>query len=163
VKPLHLVRRFVWSLNAGPPPPEDDAWARAQLAPGEADLWDRMPAVDRRHSIAVARQTQATLGAGAATPPVMAAALLHDVGKCDAHLGTFGRSAATLVKPLVKHNPGRLGRYARYQEVGARMLEAAGSDPLVVAWAREHHDPPERWTIDPVIGRALQAADNAAE
>jgi hypothetical protein len=28
------------------------------------------------------------------------------------------------------------------------MLAFAGSDPLTVAWAREHHRPAEDWTID---------------
>ena len=37
---------------------------------------------------------------------------------------------------------------------------AAGSDPLTVAWAREHHLPPEAWTIDPEIAEALHEADD---
>ena len=46
-------------------------------------------APDRRHSVQVAREAKRRLGP-AATPPVLAAALLHDVGKIDAALGHVG-------------------------------------------------------------------------
>jgi hypothetical protein len=35
-----------------------------------------------------------------------------------------------------------------------------GADPLTVTWAREHHRPPARWTIDPAVAAALKAADD---
>ncbi len=40
------------------------------------------------------------------------------------------------------------------------MLTEAGSDPLTVAWAREHHLPPLQWTVDPVVAEALHSADD---
>jgi hypothetical protein len=36
----------------------------------------------------------------------------------------------------------------------------AGSDPLTVAWTREHHRPEAEWTVDPDLGAALKAADD---
>jgi len=36
----------------------------------------------------------------------------------------------------------------------------AGSAPLTVAWAAEHHLPPEDWTVPATIGRALKDADD---
>ena len=36
----------------------------------------------------------------------------------------------------------------------------AGSDPLTVAWAREHHLPADEWTIDPELAQALHDADD---
>ena len=42
----------------------------------------------------------------------------------------------------------RIGLYLRHDRVGADLLSSAGSDPLTVAWAGEHHRPPERWTVD---------------
>ena len=50
---------------------------------------------DRRHAHGVARRVERALG-DEATRPVLAAALLHDVGKTDARLRTYGRVVATL-------------------------------------------------------------------
>ena len=55
---------------------------------------------------------------------------------------------------------GRVGRYLHHDELGAGLLERAGSDPLTVAWAREHHLPRERWTVPLDVGDALKAADD---
>jgi hypothetical protein len=43
--------------------------------------------------------------------------------------------------------------------LGADLLAAAGSEPLTVSWAGEHHLDPERWTVDAGVGAALKAAD----
>ena len=40
------------------------------------------------------------------------------------------------------------------------MLTVAGSDALTVAWAREHHLPPEQWTVERHLADALKAADD---
>ena len=39
-------------------------------------------------------------------------------------------------------------------------LAMAGSDERVVAWAAEHHEPEERWTVPVDAGRLLVAADD---
>ena len=54
----------------------------------------------------------------------------------------------------------RVGLYLHHPEIGADMLELAGSDPLTVAWAEEHHRPPDQWTIDAVVAATLHAADD---
>jgi hypothetical protein len=54
----------------------------------------------------------------------------------------------------------RIGLYLRHDSVGADLLSHAGSDPLTVAWAGEHHRPPERWTVDARVGAALKLADD---
>ncbi len=165
----HLVRRFVGSLRRGGPAPADDAWATSSLTAGEVALWRRMSSADRRHAVGVARAVDAALGP-AATPPVRAAALLHDVGKVDAGFGTFRRSAVTAVAMVVgverargwRDRPGQVGRAGRYlchDEIGARLLAGASSDPLTVAWAREHHLPSDRWTVPAQVGAALKTAD----
>ena len=166
----HLVRRFVGSLRPGGPPAADDAWARASLTPGEVALWRRMSAPDRRHAVGVARDVVARLGDGA-TRPVRAAALLHDVGKVDAGLGPVRRAAVTAAALVTGHErarawrsrrgpAGRAGRYLCHDDIGARLLAEASSDPLTVAWAREHHLPAERWTVPLDVGAALKAADD---
>jgi hypothetical protein len=55
---------------------------------------------------------------------------------------------------------GRAGRYLCHDEIGAGLLAEASSDPLTVAWAREHHLPADRWTVPVDVGTALKAADD---
>ncbi len=167
---VHLTRRFVGSLWPGGPSAADAAWAESRLLSGEVALWRRMPAADRRHAVGVARDVTARLGP-AAGRPVLAAALLHDVGKLESGFGTFGRVFATVVagvrgratvagwsgEPGLR---GRLGRYVLHPELGGRLLTDAGADPLTVAWAREHHLPPEAWTVPGPLAAALKAADD---
>jgi hypothetical protein len=160
----HLGRRFFGSLWPGGPAPGDEAWATGLLVPGEVALWRRMSGPDRRHAVGVARRTDAELGEEA-TRPVLAAALLHDVGKVDSGFGPIRRSLATVVGWVAGHDraatwDNRVGRYLTHDAIGAKLLAAAGSDPLTIAWAREHHLPPARWTIPPTIGTALKSADD---
>ena len=124
---------------------------------------------DRRHAVRVARRVEEALGDDAPTE-VFAASLLHDVGKTDSRLRTYGRVVATLTIALAGKKTvatwtetrgvwRRIGLYAEYPKLGADMLTLAGSDPLAVAWAREHHDPPDTWTVPHEVGEVLAAAD----
>jgi hypothetical protein len=166
----HLIRRFAGSLRPGGPPPGDEEWATAALLPNERALWRRMSGVDRRHAVGVARRVERSLG-HEATRPVLAAALLHDVGKIESGLGTYGRVVATLSARVAgadmaatwRRQRGiarRVGLYLHHDRLGGDLLELAGSDALTSAWARQHHQPEEQWTVDPVIGAALKAADD---
>src|SRR5262245_9734541 len=140
------------------------------MTPGEAGLWRGRSAADRRHAVAVARRVDATLGAEA-TREVLAAALLHDVGKVESGFGPVRRATATVAGMVGgraaarrwRSRPGLVGRAGHYlchDEIGAGMLAGAGSDALTIAWAREHHLPPERWTVAADLGAALKAADD---
>jgi hypothetical protein len=154
---VHLAARFVGSLRPGGPSGEDEAWARAQLLPGEVDVWARMSGADRRHAAGVAREVARSFD----QRPVVAAALLHDSGKVVSGLGTFARVGATLVGAVRGRDVGgRVGQYLRHPQLGAELLRSAGSDPLTVAWAAEHHLPPDRWTVPADVGAALKAADD---
>jgi hypothetical protein len=166
----HLARRFVGSLRPGGPGPEDERWALDQLLAAERSLWAALPGPDRRHAVGVARRVVDRLGERA-DRPVVAAALLHDVGKTASRLGTAGRVAATVVGLAGGRRRsaawearggalGRVGRYLRHPEIGAELLVRAGSDPLTAAWAAEHHLPPERWSVPAAVGEALKAADD---
>ena len=130
VKVAHLTRRFAGSLSRREPEPHREAWARAQLLPGELALWQRMSAQDRRHSIAVARRFRGIVET--TTRDEMAAALLHDVGKVDSGLGTFGRVVATVVGPRTE----RFRRYHDHERIGLDLLVAAGSTEPTLALAR---------------------------
>ncbi len=125
-KPHHLVARFVTSLSSAPPDPADEEWATAMLLPGEHALWIRMSNQDRRHSAKVARRFVARRPA--ATRAEIAGALLHDVGKLECDLGTWGRVAASVLG-------GRTERFRAYQDherIGSEMAAAAGSERQTV-------------------------------
>jgi hypothetical protein len=169
-RPGHLVRRFFGSLRPGGPRRAVDEWARGHLLDGEVELWRRLSGPDRRHAAGVAREVERALG-HEATRPVLAAALLHDVGKIESGLRTYGRVVATLSAAVAGREAARewrkgrgfvrrVGLYLLHPELGGDLLAMAGSDPLTVAWAREHHLPPDRQSIDPAIAAALTAADD---
>lgn len=160
----HLVVRFVTSLDPRGPSAEGEQWARSRLLPGEVVLWERMSGPDRRHSLGVAERVVEALGERAERP-VVAAALLHDVGKVESGLGTFGRVAATLVgvvagRERAARRGGRVGRYLSHDRLGAELLRRAGSDPLTMTWARQHHLPDDRWEVEREIAVALKEADD---
>jgi hypothetical protein len=166
----HLARRFVGSLRPGGPGPHAEAWVQARLLPGEHALWRRMSGPDRRHAVGVAERVERALR-HEATRPVLAAALLHDVGKVESGLGTYGRVVATLSAKVAgadmastwRRQRGftrRVGLYLHHSQLGGDLLELAGSDPLTVAWTREHHLPESGWTVDRHIADALKAADD---
>jgi len=167
---LHLTRRFFGSLRPGGPPDTDRAWVESVLSEAEYALWRRQYGPDRRHTAAVAREVERRLG-NEATAPVLAAALLHDIGKIDADLGTWGRVVATLSAKVAGRDTARLwskstgftrkvGLYLQHPEIGADMLEMAGSDSLTIAWAAEHHLSAEEWTIAADIGEVLHCVDD---
>ncbi|HEX2064429.1 MAG TPA: HD domain-containing protein [Acidimicrobiales bacterium] len=155
----HLGRRFMGSLWPGGPSRRREGWVATVLSPAEHRLWRRMSGPDRRHAVAVARRVDRAMGGGA-DRPVLVAALLHDVGKVEAGLGLLGRVAATAASLAGRRPGGAMGAYLRHAEVGSGLLEEAGSDPVTVAWAREHHLPPDRWTVPAEIGAVLKACDD---
>ena len=170
MKTAHLVKRFFGSLLPIEPSKDDAQWATSNLIPSEVDLWKRMSAQDRRHAAGVARRTVAELG-DSATRPVIAAALLHDVGKIDSGLGTPLRVVATLSAAVAGRETAelwvkgtgvtrRIGLYLRHPEIGGDLLGMAGSDEFTASWAREHHLPEDRCTLDPALANALRDADD---
>ena len=158
----HLARRFFLSLWPVGPSAESEVWAQGHLLSGEVVLWERMSGADRRHAVAVARRVESVLGQPGR--PVLAAALLHDVGKVDSGLGTLTRVVATLAGLVggrrARASEGRIGRYLRHPRIGADLLAEAGSDCLTVAWAAEHHLAAQYWTVNLTVAGVLQASDN---
>ena len=169
----HRVPRFFGSIRPGPPTAADLAWAEGFLNPGELKQFRAMSNPDKRHAIRVARRAEAAWG-GRSEPVTVAlvvtAALLHDVGKNLARLGTYGRVVATVsgavggleLAEVWQGTSGftrRVGLYLRYNILGVDLLRVAGSDELVVAWSLEHHLPEDAWTVPADMGRVLVAAD----
>jgi putative nucleotidyltransferase with HDIG domain len=171
----HLGRRFVTSLWPGPPDADDDAWVRGVLGAGEYDLWSQLPNHDRRHSIGVARRVQTSLRDTefADDDRWAAAALLHDVGKLEAHLGVFGRVGATLAGAAAGHDRAetwtakrgitrRVGLYLRHGELGAASIRRVGGAEEAARWAAAHHQPAD-WAgtgIPRPVVTALHDADD---
>ena len=170
----HLAVRFFGALDPRGPGAADDGWAQSWLVPGEQALWGRMSGPDRRHAVGVARDVLRRLGEDPGPGrEVVAAALLHDVGKVESGLGTFARVAVTLAAmgvgrerlttpPEGSDEAGwrlRVRQYLVHDRLGADLLEAAGSDPMTVAWAAEHHRDPATWSVEPRVAAALKAAD----
>ncbi|MDG2025847.1 MAG: HD domain-containing protein [Acidimicrobiales bacterium] len=167
---VHLTKRFFGALWPGGPRETDRAWVEEVLSDTEYALWKRQCGPDRRHTASVGREVERRLG-NEATPPVLAAALLHDIGKIEADLGTWGRVIATLSAKVAGRDTARLwvrssgftrrvGLYLHHPEFGADLLEMAQSDPLTVAWAAEHHKPSEEWTVPMEIAQVLYEVDD---
>lgn len=123
---VHLAKRFAGSLSRRPPDPADEQWAKGWLTPWEIALWRRMPNVDRRHAVTVALRFEAIRGQPSRAE--MAGALLHDVGKLEAGLGTAGRVFATVVGPRTV----RFRTYHDHEAIGAGWLTEHGSSPETV-------------------------------
>jgi hypothetical protein len=172
IRPVHRVRRFFSSIVPGRPSDQDLAWAGTFLSDDERRLFSKMTASDQRHLVGVAKAVERH-GIGGQPPEqwVMAAALLHDVGKTVAGLGTYGRVVATLSEAVGgatmatawTESSGftrKVGLYLQYPGLGADLLQLAGSDERVVAWAAEHHLPEAAWTVPVAEGRVLSLADD---
>lgn len=177
LRPVHRARRFARTLLVRRPRADDLEWASSQLSEAEQRLFAKMSTADRAHSIEVARAVEANLDRVGLRPGdqdarwILAAALTHDVGKTVAGLGTYGRVMATLSAAAGGADMGphwaekrgmtrKIGLYLQYPKLGADLLAVAGSDERVVAWAAEHHEPEERWTVPVDAGRLLVAADD---
>jgi hypothetical protein len=125
-QPHHLALRFVTSLSNRPPDVAEDMWAESNLLTGEVGLWRRMSNQDRRHSAKVARRFVAARPH--ATRAEIAGALLHDVGKIECGLGTWGRVVASVVGPRTD----RFRRYHDHEHIGSLLAQTAGSEPATV-------------------------------
>lgn len=126
-KLVHLTKRFVLSLVPSQVHEIERQWVQSVLSPSELDLWNKMMAQDRRHSVMVGRRFVKCRPT--ASQSEIAGALLHDVGKSVARLGTFARMIATLVGPCTS----RFRQYHEHESLGATMLRSIGSDELTIS------------------------------
>ncbi len=168
----HYVRRFFTSLSRRPPSPADEIWAESLVSPAAYALFARLSNTDRRHLVQSARIVAAELPAETDRVWVQAA-LLHDVGKFDAHLDVLGRVAATVAATVVGNTRSRgwagsprwrgpLGTYQCHDVIGAVEIRAVGGPEEAAVWSELHHHPDQfaDATIPPAVLRVLDAADH---
>lgn len=170
---IHRVRQGLTALWPFAPAPDDALLAR-WLSPAERRLFRRMARRDQAHSASVAWRL---LDDGATDPEVIAAALLHDVGKAGSatapgRVRLADRVARVLLRRWAPDALARLDRSPRFRPLrglylaehhaalGAEAASAAGASPRVV-WLIAHHDDHGAALHDPDL-RRLQRADDGA-
>jgi hypothetical protein len=141
------------------------------VTPAQRALFNRMPAADQRHAVALLRTLRAQ---GHEHPALMQAALLHDVAKSGMGITVFHRVAVVLLQAVrpawlawLVHNAARswwrrpFARYIEHPVVGALWAEEAGCQSMTVSLIRRHQSPvsSSSGVLEDHLLRLLQAAD----
>ena len=167
-------RRFFGSLRPGRPASRRRGVGRDPVAAeAEVELWRRMSGPDRRHAVGVARRVErparargrrgrcwrprccTTSARSRAGPRHLRAGDRH---RCPARSSAAIRRRSDWTRRTGIHPPGRA--LPAPPEARRRPAGMAGSDPLTVAWAREHHSGPDDWTVPPRSPRPCKEADD---
>lgn len=167
----YRIRQF-WQVAFAPPLDQTAVAAIAAiLTPAELDLFQRFDNSDRQHSYRVLRLLQT---AGHDRPELLAAALLHDVGKTRVRLTVWERSLIVVGQKLWPKQTAVWGQgeaagwkrpfvvRAQHPAWGAEMAAAAGSQPLTVELIRRHQEslPETAVSATDDLLRLLQWADD---
>ena len=159
---LHRVGQF-WRHSSARVTSTETARAKEILGPQLAPFFLALPMNDQRHGLDVLK----TLDDGAPAPALLRqAALLHDMGKVEAHFSVAERSltvflarvAPAVLAALLDVRPGFRRRFQTYRDhasVGAARLRAAGAADLAAVVEEHHAVSPE---LD--VTRRLREADS---
>jgi hypothetical protein len=158
----YRVRQF-WQAATSEPGKADLAQLEPVLPPGLMALYLQQSPAEQVHSLRVYKDL---LSQGETDPDLLAAALLHDVGKCLFPLRLWERSAIVLGDALAPKRAERWGEQPsggwpppggsslvlllkkpfvvayNHPEWGARLVEQAGGSPLTAALIRRHQKTP---------------------
>jgi hypothetical protein len=150
MKMSYRLWQFWRNLTAKPLSAEALREITAVLTPTELALYQRYTLADQQHSYAV---FCALKRAGHIQANLLAAALLHDVGKTCYPLSVWERSLVVGAMAILM--PRRVKNWeqkeavgwqrpfvikAQHPQWGAQMAEQAGSHPLTIALIRRHQD-----------------------
>jgi hypothetical protein len=159
---FHTIAYRLWQVrqqlgSSAPLSPADDAEVASWLPPSAFALFKTMSLADQQHSLRVCRGLQLH---GCQDADMLAAALLHDVGKAQGRVPFWTRPAIVLGKAfapaLLKRLavapsalPARGVPYWRralsyawwHAEVGAELAAGAGLSEQAVLYIRTHHQP----------------------
>ncbi|HET6443461.1 MAG TPA: HD domain-containing protein [candidate division Zixibacteria bacterium] len=132
-------------------PSDHEEEVAAILNPNEMDLFQRMPPADKHHCYRVMRTIK---GTGHSENELLAAAILHDVGKTEAQTTWWDRPLVVLAEVIA---PAAAEKWANgsgqglsrpfktkamHAEWGADLAVEAGSAALTVELIRRHHPAP---------------------
>jgi len=168
----YRIRQFQNTLFARPNP-DQLALAKTLLTQDEFHLFQEMQPSEQAHSLQVMDRLQKQ---GQTHPALLAAALLHDVGKSRQPLAVWQRVVIVLGKALFPakahiwgqetQNPTRFKKAfvisAQHPHWGAEMAKQAGSTPLTIHLIQRHQDslPAAVHKKEDLLLAALQSADD---
>lgn len=168
--PLYRVGQLWANLTAGPLSQTALNEVRSVLSEQEMALFCRMSASDQWHAYRVYGLLRLV---GQEDGDLLAAALLHDVGKTFAELSAWDRSVAVLAEAITPRRAdwwgdGDLHGWQRpfvvrkqHAAWGARLARKAGSRPRVVTLIARHQDTvPDGADQENELLNLLQWADN---
>lgn len=173
---VHRLRYRLWQfwqiVQARPLPHTAHQHIATLLTPAEQTLFARFSPADQAHSYRVMRLLEQH---GHTDPALLAAALLHDVGKTQVHLTWWDRVIVVIGVLAGRTIYTRWGEGAvqgwhkgvvvrvHHPDWGAQMAAAAGSHALTVALIRRHQEklpPNAAATRENELLRLLQWADD---
>jgi hypothetical protein len=129
---------------------QDNDLVKNHLSPALFRLFQRMSPADQAHGIRVLRYL---LNEGESHPALLAAALLHDVGKLHVKPSIWDRVLAVVITWFVPDAIIRWGKgeprgwrkpfviAAQHPYWGAEMIGSAGGEAALVTLVRRHQDP----------------------
>ncbi len=164
----YRLRQLKNNLTAGPLSETAQRQVATLLSPAEQALFARLSFADQWHSIRVLGDLCA---AGYNDPDLLAAALLHDVGKTRYPLTAWDRTVIVVGAGLFPRRAAQWGAgpvdgwrrpfviRAHHPQWGAEMATAVGARAAVIDLIRRHADTPGESAGDDAL-RALQWADD---
>lgn len=161
----YRARQF-WNALPGPRRRVETETLLPHLSPSQIVLFRRMQPSEQTHAYQMLERLKAS---GQTDPDLLAAALLHDVGKVLVPLSLLDRVVIVLGKRFFRRRarrwsegtPSRLRRpfvvAAHHPDWGADLAEQAGASSRTVDLIRRHQDIP---SVDDSLLSALQSADD---
>lgn len=122
-----------------------------------AEVFFEQMTADQRHGHHAALSV---ISDGRSDSDVIAAALMHDIGKRHARLGVIGRSVTSILMLLRLPLTRRMLLYGDHGEIGARELTRMGAPSLAIEFAL-HHQGERPQTIESQTWEILISADQA--